>query len=862
MYTWGLGIEHEMRVRFQHKINILDMNQHYIQEINKKFRYIPNYLFIDSNLLYNYYRKYCSYIIDDYYKRHFLAHQELKLNIKKKHQKKKKNQTSIFQIYHEINMDTDPTTYIYYCAINELDYPIENSIYFNSHSEKWLELFYQYILIYSKKFFYSSKNFHIIKDNDVDLYLNVLNYEIIPEINLLVKKNVIEINKKLKKGEYEKKFKIVLKSLIKKYQLNLLQIQYNDVYILKNIEKNTFIFTLSKLESIIKKNIYIPNKQEIQSLLIKIINNYSQEKKIAYSRLQQTNNKKNNNYKNNQQNNNQQNNQQNDFTKIYEKNIDLIHFMITLYKLNIPETDYSSKVSALEFKTYDYQNNNYKKQLDDLISIESLFFTIVNVIPELQSFINVFGKIEYHQTGSLENTIILNQLTNKLSENDEMFQKINKDYAGSFHVWITIPYEQSTSPENFSYQHACLGNRLQLLEPIFSSYFTSPDIHSIGDALTHSRTSLRQFLNVYAGYGTSDVSYLNGIEKELVKNYYLSKEDVFRNKSINLYNWVPVIDSHNKKIIKNYNGLNTRAGTVQFYQKYFDTYEAQFSLKNNKQNNIHIDNYLLKLFQHTNISPENNQIPLGADIRTLDFNKIFYPELDENYEKIIILEKNKFVQYYFDKKNQKIISNPKFKEKQYKQLLKNGRVGIEFRIFDHQPTANLIQFLALCAQIVVYSMSHFQKIKTNDIFINKQLWHDEMVQSMIQGFEYKLSKAYISMIEKEFKIQLNNKNELTGVQFFETFYDKMNHKFMNSKKYKNIYTKLYVPRNDIVFENFNQKVWTYNFYLYLQNHPKLLNQLSSIIYSSSSEKQKKKDMLSLLRSAFSYNLNKIMTIME
>jgi hypothetical protein len=89
MHTWGLGIEHEMRVRFQHNINILDLKQHYVQKISKKFKYIPNYLFINSNLLYNYYRKYCNYIIDDYYKKHYNAHQKLKLN-KKSNIKKKK----------------------------------------------------------------------------------------------------------------------------------------------------------------------------------------------------------------------------------------------------------------------------------------------------------------------------------------------------------------------------------------------------------------------------------------------------------------------------------------------------------------------------------------------------------------------------------------------------------------------------------------------------------------------------------------------------------------------------------------------------------------------------------------------------
>lgn len=264
MHTWGLGIEHEMRVRFQHKINILDMKQQYIQEISKRFKYIPNYLFINSYVLYRCYRKYCNYIINDYYKKHYNAHQRLKLKNKNNNNNKIKNKQpinqknikgvdSVYQIYHEINIETDPIAYIQYCAINDLNYPLEHATYFSSDSEKWMEFFYQYILFYSKRYFFSSKNFHIIDDNENEFYVTILSYEIIPEMNLLIKKNVIEINEKLKKGDYEKKFKDVLESFIKKYQLNSFHIQNYDYYSLKKNKHNSSIFTLAKLESKLKK---------------------------------------------------------------------------------------------------------------------------------------------------------------------------------------------------------------------------------------------------------------------------------------------------------------------------------------------------------------------------------------------------------------------------------------------------------------------------------------------------------------------------------------------------------------------------------------------------------------------------------
>ena len=206
------------------------------------------------------------------------------------------------------------------------------------------------------------------------------------------------------------------------------------------------------------------------------------------------------------------------------------------------------------------------------------------------------------------------------------------------------------------------------------------------------------------------------------------------------------------------------------------------------------------------------------------------------------------------KKNE-FTDKPIFNTKKYKKLLKEERVGIEFRILDHQPTSNLIQLLAICAQIVTFSMNNYKKINKEELVIYKQLWHDEMYESMINGFEYKLNKKYVQMIEKEFKIDFE-KNNMNGQDFFEDFYHNMNTKLSKNK----IYNKIKIDKQYIIFENFNEKAWIYNFYLFLEKNPTLLSQIAFIIFSNKNKNTQKKELLELLGSKFKYDIDKIRTI--
>jgi hypothetical protein len=129
--------------------------------------------------------------------------------------------------------------------------------------------------------------------------------------------------------------------------------------------------------------------------------------------------------------------------------------------------------------------------------------------------------------------------------------------------------------------------------------------------------------------------------------------------------------------------------------------------------------------------------------------------------------------------------------------MKDERVGIEFRIFDHFPTYNMIQFLTILSQIVSYTTINYNVLTKKNIYINQQFWHDEMAKSILTGFKYKLDKKYIKNIEKEFSIKISDK-EINREKFFNIFYDVMNKKLIKNK----IYKKLKINK-DFEFENFN-----------------------------------------------------------
>ena len=777
MPNWGLGIEHEMRLRFSNKFDISNINDENIKTIYKKFGYVPEYLFINSSLLLNMYNKYVTLLLKDY----------------------KNNKEEIIGR----NNESNNYNYLNKLINDKKEFPFNDIKFYNiDNKEQTKDYLNYYFNNYKKHFKFLNLHFYFYNQDNYEIdYLTFYkicnNWNIINSMDL----NNIQLHfNKLLNGNYEKEYIKILKKKLKILNFNIVEIENNYISIKININNKSLPLVDFKL---LEKTLF--------------------------------NDKKNNH-------------DENLFISKFKNNNDILSLLNKLSINGIPHIDYSSKTEAIEFKTFEFKNKNYKNMLDDLINIENTFFAIVNEIPEFKNLVNKYGKITYHHTGSLNKTIVLNNLQNNFSE-------ILKDYAGSFHVWITIPYTSKDSPEIFINKHVNLANRLQLLEPIFASYFTSPDIESIGNNLSHSRTSLRQFLNNYAGYGTSDISLLYGIDKSNISEYYLSKEDVLNGNKINVNLKKEIY--YNDNIIKNYDGLMNRSATSKNF-KFLNYYSNK-----NCNNNFHINDYIMQVFKNTKIRPlldsyNETYLPLGADIRTSNMNKLFYPSVENNYQKIYILEDNIFNLYYYDKTNKIITKKPKYNMKSYKKIMKDERIGIEFRIFDHFPTYNMIQFLAILAQIVSYTTINYNKLTKRELYINQQYWHDEMAKSMIKGFEYKLDNKYIKIIEKEFSINIskNEKNQINGEDFFNIFYEVMDKRLYKVK----IYHKLKIDNKYFKFENFNKKVWTYNFLLYLKNNKDLINKLQTIIKSNNKVEIKKENILKLFGNDFKYDIEKIYEI--
>ena len=74
-------------------------------------------------------------------------------------------------------------------------------------------------------------------------------------------------------------------------------------------------------------------------------------------------------------------------------------------------------------------------------------------------------------------------------------------YAGSYHVWITLPHVRGSANEKaFSETHACYARKLQWLEPLLMAC-TTGDARAVGKGAAHPRCHMR----FMSGIGMTDV---------------------------------------------------------------------------------------------------------------------------------------------------------------------------------------------------------------------------------------------------------------------------------------------------------------------------------------------------------------------
>jgi hypothetical protein len=752
--SWGLGIEHEMRIRFKKSIYELPDTFKKNFDNNNKHKYI----FADSMTLLYYFYLYEIIIME---------------------KSNKYMKTDEEREYYEY---LRPKLELFVMAKKKEPFPLFNKRYFNLYGDdKKIQSSIEYFNFYL--FFYTLYNapllffrFHI-QNEGLDIGL-----EIFSKMNEIIKsepnKESVKqhLNEELEKL-YTNKTEYVAYDYIKKLfrKINVIDIDFVTI-ITETINKSITYLDLPKI-IIISSDKINDHKITIDKFLQQI-NHYV----VIFRDIFDYNN----------------------INKIsLAQNYSFYKNLFVLYKNRIPEFDYAYTTESIEFKTVDYKNKSYELILDDLIQLEKTFFLVINNIPPIKKITEIYGELIYHNIGSIDNTLIFYNFIDLRYKT-----KNTEDYVGSYHIWITAPYDNKTTNKKFLEIHATLANKLQLLEPILAAHYSSPSYNAVLESSKYSKSSLRQFINQYCNYGTSDVSLIHGGEKHEILYYYLSENDILKNnKFFTKKDYYENIYDSNGNLIINYDKLQYRDITSNLYKK-IDTGDIE-------SKNTHIHNYISMIFDKTNIRSKmlisernnlnknrntNKMYRLGADIRTKDMSELFYP-INKDWEKKHVMKNNKLIEVYYNRFTRQISYERVYNKNNNNEI---NKIGIEFRIFDHFPTSYLNQILSLLVPIVMDSVTYPKKINSENMFTTKQFWHNEMFEVIQKGYKYTLSKKYIEELEKEFKINIDFRGKMHSEDAMKLLHDKLHLKWKNSRS--NVY-KILKFKNEVLFFNFNKKAW-------------------------------------------------------
>ncbi len=507
----------------------------------------------------------------------------------------------------------------------------------------------------------------------------------------------------------------------------------------------------------------------------------------------------------------------------------------------MPIGDISSKTNAIEFTTVHYKNNSFEFQFDELLHFEKTFFFIINQLPIVKKFSSVLGEVCYHQIGSVGDSIEINDLVSF------DYHIIQSDYTGSYHIWITPPYHPSTTPQNFMEECATLANKFQLLEPLIAGHFTSPSIEAFGDDGKLARSSLRQFIGAYSNYGTTDISLLMGGPTHNISKYYVTEQDLLeavqdgKHNAIYAYIETPIYNYSGKQIY-NYDKLEERILTSGIYKHF-----RQGNVNSKPPNDV--TDYYSTIFQKSKIRPIDNYLSIGPDIRTKKYSQLIHP-LSDDWIPEYYKKDNKFIEVYVNYNEKKISHQPVYDIEKYKKLLREERIGIELRVFDHFPTTHLQQILKILSCITYQSYLKPYKVTSKNMFIHTQWWHNEMAQVVMKGFEYKPSYTYLKNISKELgisEIRLLDKDKTYTQIVLETIYRRLNRKY----KHDPIYEKLKFTNESIYFESLNKKSWFNIFTEFLIRNPSLYRELKQ------NKNVKTTDVLRILGKQYRFNVSRI-----
>ena len=361
------------------------------------------------------------------------------------------------------------------------------------------------------------------------------------------------------------------------------------------------------------------------------------------------------------------------------------------------------------------------------------------------------------------------------------------NYAGSYHVWITLPHDEKKYKMDMDYRrhiselHALLAHRLQWIEPLFISVMSGHP-HALGAGLKYARSSGRSMLNHFSGFGTTNTSnmihkdiaelpskfkwdvvnqqimpnghYFNNLEDakksftdpESIKPEKISRKDIEKDEVrllVNIYGkWVPSricidIGRHN------YKKLHTTTLSTEV-----DEGNLDYKLDEPK-------------LLYKKMMKKTHKYELGDrnDIRTDHCKRSFLFPIEKDWKEVWIKTNDspqEFRLYFISEKKEKkgeVIVREKLPVDEKKQKEKDA-VGFEYRLHDNCPLEDISIFMKTIALVgaSVYEDIEFYKKKNKSIAeyleknraIDNKVWNKTLVDVSGLGCFSPVSEIYIN----------------------------------------------------------------------------------------------------------------------
>jgi hypothetical protein len=361
----------------------------------------------------------------------------------------------------------------------------------------------------------------------------------------------------------------------------------------------------------------------------------------------------------------------------------------------------------IETKNLDFQN----KKLDQVY--EELKKNTDKIMLDLNEIIKKDSKLDLNFSIPNEGSIMF--LTNPTQKKGFEFKsifgiyecnidkyKVFTDTSGSYHFWMTLPYNNSETEENIIINHQKACYLLQTIEPLLVAVYGSPDprYQSNNTNKKYFAGTYRGAVNRFANYGSSQINKYS--EYEL---YTRTKDSskIVKPTSINSEHYITKIRNRYKKqipsTIKKSNLIN------------------EDELQNNSTSMINQDkapNYIY--FNKEWNMFDNGKTPL------LDLYHMFYKGI-ENIESPWI--------------GLNIRRKPNVK-------------GFEFRIMDHLPEEEVYDVfkVILLVSCLSYEIDHTHLLLAS----SNNGWNDAMANALMYGSMKQVGKEYLDFISSQFKI--------------------------------------------------------------------------------------------------------------